>query len=74
MPSATRSGNAMKFPVDQILNLPEMKVLDCQEIEGMGIVITIEKSVNYSTCPSCEQIRVRASQTLLTISNSKFKF
>jgi transposase len=45
----------MKFPVDQILNLPEMKVLDCQEIEGMGIVITIEKSVNYSTCPSCEQ-------------------
>ncbi|MBE9034673.1 ISL3 family transposase [aff. Roholtiella sp. LEGE 12411] len=46
----------MKFPVDQILNLPEMKVLDCQEIEGMGIVITIEKSVNYSTCPSCEQI------------------
>ncbi|MHC5862894.1 transposase family protein, partial [Nostoc sp.] len=46
----------MKFPVDQILNLPEMKVLDCQEIEGMGIVITIEKSVNYSTCPSCKQI------------------
>ena len=46
----------MKFPVEQILNLPEMKVLDCQEIEGMGIVITIEKSVNYSTCPSCEQI------------------
>ncbi|MHC5932290.1 transposase, partial [Nostoc sp.] len=46
----------MKFPVDQILNLPEMKVLDCQEIEGMGIVITIEKSVNYSTCPSCEQM------------------
>ncbi|MEH2048352.1 ISL3 family transposase [Nostoc sp.] len=46
----------MKFPVDQILNLPEMKVLDCQEIEGMGIVITIEKSVNYSTCPSCRKI------------------
>lgn len=46
----------MKFPVEEILNLPDMKVLDCQEIEGMGIVITIEKSVNYSTCPSCKQI------------------
>jgi transposase len=46
----------MKFPIDQILNLPEMKVLDCQEIEGMGIIITIEKSVNYSTCPSCRKI------------------
>ena len=55
MPSATRSGNAMKFPVEEILNLPDMKVLDCQEIEGMGIVITIEKSVNYSTCPSCQK-------------------
>ncbi|BDI17707.1 ISL3 family transposase [Nostoc cf. commune SO-36] len=46
----------MKFPVEQILNLPEMKVLDCQEIEGIGIVITIEKYVNYSACPSCRQI------------------
>ena len=27
----------MKFPVEQILNLPEMKVLDCQEVEGAGI-------------------------------------
>ncbi|BAZ67410.1 transposase [Fischerella sp. NIES-4106] len=27
----------MKFPVEEILNLPEMKVLDCQEIEGIGI-------------------------------------
>jgi len=45
----------MKFPVEQILNLPEMKVLDCQEIEGIGIVITIEKYVNYSACPSCRQ-------------------
>lgn len=46
----------MTFPVDQILNLPEMKVLDCQEIEGIGIVITIEKSVNYFSCPLCKQI------------------
>ena len=46
----------MKFPVVQILNLPEMKVLDYQEIEGMRTVITIEKSVNYSTCPWCRQI------------------
>jgi transposase len=31
----------MKFPIEQILNLPEMKILDCQEIEGAGIIITI---------------------------------
>jgi transposase len=46
----------MKFPVEQILNLPDMKVLDFQEIEGEEIIITIEKSVNYSTCPSCGKI------------------
>lgn len=45
----------MKFTVEQILNLPDMKVLDFQEIEGEEIIITIEKSVNYSTCPSCGQ-------------------
>lgn len=45
----------MKFPVEQILNLPEMKVLDCQEIEGAGIIITIEKAVNYCACPNCGQ-------------------
>lgn len=46
----------MKFTVEQILNLPDMKVLDFQEIEGGEIIITIEKGVNYSTCPSCGQI------------------
>jgi transposase len=46
----------MKFPVEQILNLPDMKVLDFQEIEGGEIIITIEKSVNYSTCRSCGKI------------------
>ncbi len=43
----------MKFPVEQILNLPDMKVLDFQEIEGEEIIITIEKGVSYSACPSC---------------------
>ncbi len=46
----------MKIPVEQILNLPDMKVLDWQEIEGMGILVTIEKSVNSSNCPLCQQI------------------
>jgi transposase len=46
----------MKFPVEKILNLPDMKVLDFQEIEGEEIIITIEKGVNHSTCPSCGQI------------------
>jgi transposase len=46
----------MKFPVEQILNLPEMQVLDFQELEGEEIIITIEKRVNYSTCAFCRQI------------------
>ena len=46
----------MKFPVEQILNLPDMKILDCQEIAGGEIIITVEKNVNYSTCPSCRKI------------------
>ncbi|MBD2248308.1 ISL3 family transposase [Nostoc sp. FACHB-888] len=45
----------MKFPVEQILNLSEMKVLDFQELEGEEIIITIEKRINYSTCPNCRQ-------------------
>ncbi len=52
----------MKFPVEEILNLPDMKVLDFlrvasrrEEIEGIGIVISIEKYINYCNCPSCEQ-------------------
>ena len=45
----------MKFSVDQILNLPDMKVLDFQEIEGGEIIITIEKAVKHSTCPDCGQ-------------------
>lgn len=43
----------MKFSIDEILNLPEMKVLDFQEIEGAGIIITIEKAVDNYTCPEC---------------------
>jgi len=46
----------MKVPVEEILNLPDMKVLDCQEVEGIGIVITIEKSINYCSCPNCGKI------------------
>jgi transposase len=45
----------MKFPVEQILNLPDMKVLDFQELVGEEIIITIEKSINYSACPNCGQ-------------------
>ena len=46
----------MKFAVEEILHLSAMKVLDCQDIEGMGIVITIEKCFNYCSCPSCGKI------------------
>lgn len=43
----------MRFPVEQVLNLPGMKVLSCQEIDGLGMIIEIEAEVKYSTCPSC---------------------
>lgn len=46
----------MKFPVDKILNLPEMTVLSCQEIEGLGFIIEIEASKRSAPCPSCGQI------------------
>jgi transposase len=49
----------MKFTVEEILNLPDMKVLDCQDIEGIGIVVTIEKAVNYCSCPTCGRITQR---------------
>jgi hypothetical protein len=29
----------MKIPVVQILNLPEVKILDFQEVEEMGVII-----------------------------------
>jgi transposase len=43
----------MKFPVEQMINLPGMKVLNCHEIEGMGLIIEIEKIAKYCTCPKC---------------------
>jgi transposase len=46
----------MKFPVEQILNLPGMVVLSCQEIEGMGLILEIEAVVRCCTCPKCGQV------------------
>jgi len=46
----------MRFPLEQILALAGMKVLSCQSIEGLGLIIEIEAEVKYCTCPSCGQI------------------
>ena len=46
----------MKFPVETILNLPGTKVLGCQELEGMGLIIEIEAKVKYCNCTKCGQI------------------
>ena len=46
----------MKFSVEPILDLPGMKVLNCQEIEGLGFIVEIEADVKYCTCPSCGQV------------------
>ena len=43
----------MRFPVEQILNLPGMKVLSFQSIDGLGLIIEIEAAINYCTCPKC---------------------
>lgn len=45
----------MRFPLEQILNLPRMKVLNFQSIDGLGIVLEIVAEVKYCTCPSCGQ-------------------
>jgi transposase len=45
----------MKFPLEQILNLPGMRVLSCQPIDGLGIILEIAAEVKYCTCPSCGQ-------------------
>jgi transposase len=47
------SAIAMKFSVEQILNLPSIKVLGCQEIEGLGLIVEIQASSKYYTCPRC---------------------
>jgi transposase len=46
----------MRFPVEQIINLPGMKVLSCQSIDGLGIIIEIEAEVKYCNCRSCGKI------------------
>ncbi len=46
----------MKFSVEQILNIPDMKVLRCQEIEGLGFIIEIEVISRSCTCPKCGQV------------------
>ena len=46
----------MRFPVEQILNLPEMKVLSCKDFEGLGLFLEIEAAVNYCTCQRCGQL------------------
>ncbi len=43
----------MRFPIEKIINLPGMKVLNCHEIEGIGLIIEIEKMVKFCTCPKC---------------------
>jgi transposase len=43
----------MKFPVEQILDLPGMKVLSCQDIEGFGLIIEIQGDSISCTCPRC---------------------
>lgn len=43
----------MKFSVEQILNLTGIKVLNCQEIEGLGLIIEIQANSKYCTCPRC---------------------
>ena len=43
----------MKFPVEQILDLPGMKVLSCQDIEGFGLIIEIQADSKSCTCPRC---------------------
>ncbi len=44
----------MKLSVEQILNLQEMKVLNSDEIEGLGLVIEVQRDSECARCPRCE--------------------
>lgn len=46
----------MKLSVEQILKLPEMKVLNYDEIEGLGLVIEIQRSSECARCPKCGKL------------------
>jgi len=43
----------MKLTVEQILNLPEMKILNSDEIEGLGLVIEIQRDSECAKCQKC---------------------
>lgn len=45
----------MKFSIEQILNLPGIKVLNCQDIEGLGLIIEIQADSKSSKCPRCSK-------------------
>jgi len=79
----------MRFPVEQILNLPGMKVLSFPEIDGLGLIIEIEAAVNYCTCQKCglvsrsihpnhwrtvQDLPGNTKQVLLRINRRQFKF
>lgn len=36
----------MKFSVEQILSLPGIKVLSCQDIQGFGLIIETQSDSN----------------------------
>jgi len=57
----------MKFAVAQILNLPDMKVLDFQEVEGVGIIITIRFiDVNALLLPFMSLIAPKVGEYILS--------
>lgn len=43
----------MKFSVEQILSLPGIKVLSCQNIQGFGLIIEIQSGSKSCICPKC---------------------
>ena len=43
----------MTLAIEKILNIPGVKVLNCQEFEGIGIIIEIEAETNSCRCPKC---------------------
>jgi len=46
----------MKLSIQQILNLQEMKVLNSDEIEGLGLVIEIQRDSECALCPKCGKL------------------
>ena len=50
------ASNSELYLMTQLLNLEGVRVIDYRIIEGIGIILSLEKTKKEVVCPSCEII------------------